>query len=373
MTRQKIKDNLKDILQVKNLTAKSADLYFYGDIVSSWWGAWDDTDQYPESVKNFLNDVKGKDLNIHINSGGGSVFAGITIYNMLKNHDGFKTVYIDGVAASIASVIALSGDKIIMGTGSSFMIHKPLLNYVGGNADDLRQMAEFLDKIQECIMQVYEENVREDVDIKIIEDMVNEETWLTNEEAVEYFNVEIDESFEAVACTSELFNYYKNVPVKIKNSSKKSIVIGNKTPVKNKLNISKDGEDVMTIEELKNKYPDLYNEIFNEGKAEGANVERARIKEIEDLAVPGNEDIINKAKFEETLTAAETAVKIIKAQKQKGVKFLENREEDIKNSNITKVNAGKDEFVDKEVKEKEEEDSLLDKAASIINKKRGVK
>lgn len=357
MARQVVKDNLKDILQVKNLTEKNADLYFYGDIVSSWWGAWDDADQYPEAVKNFLSDVKGKDLNIHINSGGGSVFAGITIYNMLKNHDGFKTVYIDGVAASIASVIALAGDKVIMGTGSSFMIHKPLFNYVGGNADDLREMAEFLDKIQECIMQIYKENAREDADIQVIEDMVNRETWLTNEEASKYFNIEVDESLQAVACISNLFNSYKNMPERIQN----------------KTNIPKDGENIMTLEELKNKYPDLYNQIYKEGNKEGAKNERTRIKEIEDLAVSGDEDIINKAKFEEILSAAETAVKIIKAQKQRGENFLNNRKEDIENSNITKVNSGKDDLADKEVKDKEKEDALLDRATQVINKKRGVK
>ena len=58
------KDNLKDFLQIKNQTDTSADLYFYGDIVSSWWGAWEDTDQYPDKVKNFLDEAKGKDLNI---------------------------------------------------------------------------------------------------------------------------------------------------------------------------------------------------------------------------------------------------------------------------------------------------------------------
>ena len=92
MMTKKMKDNLKNLLQVKNSTNTSADLYFYGDIVSDWYGAWTDEDQYPEQVKNFLNDAKGKELNIYINSGGGSVFAGLAIYNMLKRHDGHKTV-----------------------------------------------------------------------------------------------------------------------------------------------------------------------------------------------------------------------------------------------------------------------------------------
>ena len=197
-------DNLQNFLEIKNQTENSADLYFYGDIVSSWWGAWDDTDQYPEAVKNFLDGVKGKDLNIHINSGGGSVFAGITIYNMLKNHSGFKTVYIDGLAASIASVIALAGDKVVMRTGSSLMIHKPMFGIWGMyNSDEFRKMATDLDSIQECIMQVYKENIKDNVDIKTIEEMVNNETWMSSDEAEKYFKIEVETSLQAVACSSE--------------------------------------------------------------------------------------------------------------------------------------------------------------------------
>lgn len=70
----------------KNQTETSADLYFYGDIVSDWWGAWQDEDQYPDAIKNFLSEQEGKDLNVYVNSGGGSVFAGIAIYNMIKRH-----------------------------------------------------------------------------------------------------------------------------------------------------------------------------------------------------------------------------------------------------------------------------------------------
>ncbi|MDU3722798.1 MAG: Clp protease ClpP [Clostridium celatum] len=206
-------DNLQNFLEIKNQTENSADLYFYGDIVSSWWGAWDDTDQYPEAVKNFLDGVKGKDLNIHINSGGGSVFAGITIYNMLKNHSGFKTVYIDGLAASIASVIALAGDKVVMRTGSSLMIHKPMFGIWGMyNSDEFRKMATDLDSIQECIMQVYKENIKDNVDIKTIEEMVNNETWMSSDEAEKYFKIEVETSLQAVACSSEYLEKFCNIP-----------------------------------------------------------------------------------------------------------------------------------------------------------------
>lgn len=247
---KEVKDNLKEFLEIKNQTETSCDLYFYGDIVSSWWGAWDDTDQYPEAVRDFLNEAKGKDLNIHVNSGGGSVFAGITIYNMIKNHVGNKIVYIDGLAASIASVIALAGDKVIMNTGSSFMIHKPF-SWICGNADDMRKCAEDLDVIQNCIMQVYKENLNDGVDIKTIEDMVNTETWLTGEEAKEYFNIEVQEN-QAVACVSEMFDKYKNTPNSIKekynNLKNENKTTQNINNVKNNNDDKKDN-----IEEIKNK------------------------------------------------------------------------------------------------------------------------
>lgn len=212
------KDNLNELLQIKNETKEEADLYFYGDIVSSWWGAWDDTDQYPEAVKNFLDGAKGKKLNIHVNSGGGSVFAGIAIYNMIKNHDGETVTYIDGMAASIASVIALASDKVVMRTGSTLMIHKPLFSLWGCyNADDFRKMAKDLDSIQECIMQVYKENMAESTDIKTIEKLVNAETYMTSDEAQKYFKIEIEESLQAVACQSEYMDKFLNVPDSIKN------------------------------------------------------------------------------------------------------------------------------------------------------------
>ena len=211
------KDNLNELLQIKNETKEEADLYFYGDIVSSWWGAWDDTDQYPESVKNFLDGAKGKKLNIHVNSGGGSVFAGIAIYNMIKNHDGETVTYIDGMAASIASVIALASDKVVMRTGSTLMIHKPSYCVWGNyNADDFEKMAKDLNAVQDCIMQVYKENMAEGADIKNIEKMVNAETYMTSDEAQKYFNIEVEE-LQAVACESEFMDKFLHVPEELKN------------------------------------------------------------------------------------------------------------------------------------------------------------
>jgi len=214
-----LKNNLKNMLEIKNFTDTTCDLYFYGDIVDSWLGAWDDTDQYPQAIKEFLDQAKDKDINIYINSGGGSVFSGMAIYNMLKRHKGYKTVYIDGLAGSIASVIALAGDKVIIPSNAYFMIHKPWCSSAG-NSNELREMANTLDKIEEGIINVYSENLAEGVDIEDIKSMVNDETWLTGVEASKYFNVEVSNSVQAVACVSDYFDKYNKVPSDISKEVK---------------------------------------------------------------------------------------------------------------------------------------------------------
>ena len=204
------KDSLKQFLSVKNETLTSADLFFYGDIVSDWWGAWNDTDQYPEAIREFLKGCEGKDLNIYINSAGGSVFAGIAIYNMLSRHKGFKTVHVDGMAASIASVIALAGDRVIVPSNAFLMIHKPWAECTG-NADDCRKMADDLDAVEAGILNVYKAHLAENANIEDIQRMVAEETWLNGEEAAKYFAVETGEAKAYAAKIPETPHTYRKI------------------------------------------------------------------------------------------------------------------------------------------------------------------
>lgn len=249
-------------MEIKNQTEDKAELYFYGDIVSDWWGAWQDEDQYPDAIRDFLKGVEDKDLDIFVNSGGGSVFAGLAIYNMLKRHKGYKTVYVDGMAASIASVIALAGDKVIIPSNAFLMIHKPWFGLWGGfNADEFRKMADDLDAIEKGIMNVYKENLKEGVDIETIQELVNEETWLNGEEAAEYFNIEVGVENKAVACVSDYFNSYKNVPEELlvkpdneeKKLAKKLDHIINKIKELEKKQSEEEPENNKEVEKLKEK------------------------------------------------------------------------------------------------------------------------
>jgi len=214
---------MNKFFQIKNQTEKSADLLFYGDIVSSsdtFFGS--EEDKCPSDIAEFLKNEEGKDLNIYINSCGGNVFAGFAIYNQLKRYSGHKTVYVDGLAGSIASVIAFAGDEIIMPSNSYLMIHKPFQAIIG-NADELRKTADDLDRIEEGILNVYSEHLLDGISAETISEMMKNETWLSAEASAGLFrNITVESEKKAVAYCG-LNNEFINIPKEIKDKTSANI------------------------------------------------------------------------------------------------------------------------------------------------------
>ncbi len=209
-------DKERGTLEIKNQTAISADLCVYGYISDS---KWDNETVIPADVKALLDEIKDvKTLNIYINSGGGSVFAGMAIYNMLKRCKAEKIVYVDGIAASIASVIAFCGDQLVIPSNAYMMIHKAWTLAIG-NSDEMLQTAEMLETIDQGILGVYEENLKDGVSAEDIKQMVEAETWMTGETAAEYFNITVTEANEAAAYTGPL--NYQNIPEGLKREKPK--------------------------------------------------------------------------------------------------------------------------------------------------------
>lgn len=195
-----MKDNLKELLRVRNLGNNEAALYFYGEIVSSWWEAWDNSDKYPEAIRRFLDGLKGETLHIYVNSPGGAVFAGMAIYNMLSRYAGKKVVHIDGVAASIASVIAMAGDEIVMPSNTLLMVHKAIAS-AAGNSDEMLHFAELLAKVDESILSVYSKRLKNAAELEHVRELVAAESYLTAEETAGLFaGVNITEPIEMAAC-----------------------------------------------------------------------------------------------------------------------------------------------------------------------------
>lgn len=243
---------IKDVgyMEIKNETTNTAQFYLYGDIVKDEWYKWSEDDTCPQDIANFLKDLDNFDnVDIFINSGGGSVHGGLAIHNQLKRHAGNKVSRIDGIAASIASVIACAADKIIIPTNAQFMIHKPsICLWANMNADDLRKEADVLDVCQNSIMSIYMDNVKEGIERDTIETLVNAETWFTGENVTEYFNFEVEDGLEAVACASGFYNRYKNTPNRLRNKS----FFNAKNPTKEELPVM-DEETRIMLERINNK------------------------------------------------------------------------------------------------------------------------
>jgi ATP-dependent protease ClpP protease subunit len=137
-------------------------------------------------AKAFLDELKAlgpvAELTVRINSPGGSVFDGVAIYNALKRHDAAITVWVDGIAASIASMIAMAGDEVVMPENAMLVLHDPS-GLVAGTAADMRAMAEALDRMKAGMVAAYrDKSGRDDAEI---EALMAAETWLSAGEAVE--------------------------------------------------------------------------------------------------------------------------------------------------------------------------------------------
>lgn len=203
-------------IEIRNETETTADLCFFGDINSESLGEWQKyfpEDKAPKDVQDFLDQLDGvSKINVHINSGGGSVFGGIAIYNILKRYNAEIIVYVEGLAASIASVIAMAGDRIVIPANAQMMIHKPS-SITWGNADDMRKEADILDGCQKVILNTYMQHTKEGVTPEQINELINAETWKNGEEWQEFFDIEVTEKSNAAAYTSDYFEQYNNLPI----------------------------------------------------------------------------------------------------------------------------------------------------------------
>jgi len=189
-----------------------AELYIYGEIVSD---KWYDSDVTAIDFKAELEKHKGKDLDIYINSPGGSVWEAQAIVSMLRRHEGTKTAYIDGLAASAASFIALACDKVIIPANAYLMIHKAW-GVSWGNADELRKQAEMLDKVDDGILAIY--MAKSKVSEEEMKQLVADESWFTGAEALKYFDVEMAEEKNVAAyINQDILGKYTKTPEELKS------------------------------------------------------------------------------------------------------------------------------------------------------------
>ena len=349
----------------------SAEINMYGDVYMEaprdWWtgeridGQYIAADEFLED----LEEIKEKsNITIHINSGGGDLYAGLAIYNRLKGLKGHITTINDGLAASAASLIFQAGDTRKMNAGSNLMAHG-VAGFLFGfyMVDDLKTIVTQFEAHNKAVVNVYAEAMG--VSYNEAKGLIKSETWLTGQEAIDKGLA--DELMEEEEEDSEknLFNsFLKRIYGNYQGTSNRYVMPAAAPQVVNKLPEEKEEEEMAnTVEELRAQYPDLVAQIENAAKKE----ERERIKGLEEIAgAITNKEMLEEAKFgENTMTVEEMSVVAMKEQARIGASMLDKLESDTKNSGAKKVeaspkNVDEDDDPDKEDDEEKEAKDVVD-------------
>ena len=364
------------LLNAVMISKKKAEIRMYGVIGEGWMA-----DVTPEDINREL-DALGDitEIDVRINSRGGGVFAGCAIYNSLKRSKAKVNMFIDGICASIATVVVMAGDTIHMSKVSMMMIHNPYYGWTSGEARELRKQADELDQFRETSIEAYLTKVN--IPRETLIEKMDETTWMTAKEALkDGFITEIENDSKAqmsfqnnmLMCGDEEINVsdFKNLDSflnreNLKNSMKKK---ANQTikPIKQK---NTKGVKFMNLEQLMQEHPDLYKQIVQVGVTQ----ERERIQNLETIEQRAGRSLecIQKAKFETPLEATNQGLmtNIIQemATQPKNVEIqpkVENKMDILLNKiDDAKARGVQEKVLDgmtqEEIKEKQEKDEIDD-------------
>lgn len=212
LVNQRIKAFIEDVKKTRGQAPKplvkntddGVDLFIY-DAIDEWLGI------SPQSINDTLNEIDAPRINVRINSPGGTVTDGIAIMTLLANHDAEIHTYNDGLAASIASIIMMSGETRTMSEGAWNMIHDPWAMTIG-NSRELRETADLLDQFSDQLVNIYTKGTGQDE--AFIKDAMANETWYTAEESKELGFVDEIKDIVPVSAkfTANITNLFEHTP-----------------------------------------------------------------------------------------------------------------------------------------------------------------
>lgn len=204
---------------------KSADIFIYGEITKYAWEEYGEVSSV--TFKNELDQLGDVEtINLYINSPGGSVYETMAIIAMLERHPAEIICYIDGIAASAASMPPMIAKKVIMYDHSMMMIHHAW-TWAVGNAKELRKAADDLERTSQSMCQYYLKRAGDKLDEDSLNELLDNETWLTAEQCLELgFCDEIRQSTQAVAYAfdEKFAKRYKNVPKQLLEFQQKTTI-----------------------------------------------------------------------------------------------------------------------------------------------------
>ena len=356
---------------------QKAEVNLYGEVVESiptdWWTG-EPIDGLFISLDQFISDLEKlknmKQITFRINSVGGDAHAGITIYNRIRELDAETTTIVDGLAASAASIIAQAGDKRIVNIGTQVMIHgASTLMYGYFNEAALRKQARALNTINKSVAGIYAERSGREVDEILA--MMKSEKWMTPDEAVEEGfadevggrdapKAEATEGVKDKIIVNGITHRLHNMPMP---QMQMAVIHQMQTPesvhIDEEPETQKNSKGVkeMDLKELKEKHAELCeefrNEITSEIKAEMAEKNQMEINEAVAKAVQedhermkaidsianqvGDPAMVQKAKYDEPMTAEQLALKAMQMQAEAGNSFMEARKNEVAQSRASEI------------------------------------
>lgn len=340
----------------KNLAEddEKAELLLYGDIAERSW--WDDT----ATPKKFADDLAAlgsvKEITVYINSGGGDVFAAQAIGNMLERNSATVIAHIDGLCASAATIVACHADKVVAAADASYMVHPPSMgvcDYL--TAEDMRNCLKALDTIRGNIVTLYAKKTGRSEDE--CGTWMDETNWWTAAQAKEngFVDEVDDEESDAVVENRNGMLFVNSIGMGLPFDKAPDFVksrMGAKTPggfsnaTNNPGQTGTQEEGAMEIknkDDLMKAYPGMVNEIRKDAAMDAINRERARIKDIQDMTLPGMEQTMQDALYgEHPMDATAYAKEVAKAAKKQAQNHVEALHDDAKNGGANGVKGGGD-------------------------------
>ena len=367
----------------------TAELQLFGTIQSeeSWWS--DDCVTY----RNFIDELNGlgekKTINVMIQSGGGDVFAANAIYNALAMNKATITGTIIGICASAATIVLMACDERRIAKNAILMAHNPSVTLWGSyQTEDLLKLAEVTDQVKKSIVAAYMERL--DKTEEEINQLMDEESWYVGQEAVDagfcdsvietdFQNSSVSNSFMVDGVSYSFSGYMdqfvpdqirKKVQALSKPEKKDSGTFFNTTNHTKKGNEDMEGDAKKTEQaitdaaQLKQAYPELCDQIASAA----VDAERARIKAIDEIAGNIPADMLNKAKYEEPVSAADLALACMKADNHAGKEFFDQMVKEMQNSGADEVGAELNAGYDPEGQKKAENVQKVSRFAAALKK-----
>lgn len=333
-----------EFFKVKNLTDAEAEVQVYGEIITNrpknWWTGQPSTNMYfvSSEFNKLIEKLKNKSkITVKINSPGGDMFVGVGVYNQLKQLKADITVIIEGLAASAAGIIACAGDTVKIGTGAVFMAHqaKCLVSSDYMSQTECEKQLNMITTCNKAVNEIISKRTGKTIDE--VAPLIESELWLSGEAAIEFgianelLETEdgnpvpsVDPVNNSIYSGGQVFaikNYIENADKHL--SAYQNKTVGQPTE-KSKEEEPMSKETAITLEALKNDYPDIVKSIADEAAKSAIKTERQRQKAIDEIApVIADKETLSDAKYGDSGISAESLLyNAAKANAGKGAGFF---------------------------------------------------